>query len=89
MMQPFYQGSVHAQYNPDCEPATFVASFNAEDFGTGQVADELFSMSNEVVSAAFGNEIKGEDVAAFRAYIPESIALGVESCLKKCGIAKK
>ncbi|WKT45669.1 Cupin 1 [Fusarium oxysporum f. sp. vasinfectum] len=38
MMTPFYQGSIHTQFNPDCEPATFIATFATEDFGTGQIA---------------------------------------------------
>lgn len=88
-MQPFYQGSVHTQFNPDCTPATFVASFNSEDFGAGQVADELFAMSADVVSAAFGQAINGADVAKFKGAIPTSIAEGVEACLKQCGIAKR
>ncbi|KAH8600932.1 RmlC-like cupin domain-containing protein [Bisporella sp. PMI_857] len=87
-MTPFYQGSVHAQFNPDCKPATFVASFNSEDFGAGQIADELFSMDDEVVAAAFGQAIDGKDVDAFKKRIPESIALGVEQCLIKCKINK-
>lgn len=83
---PFYLGSVHTQFNPDCKSATFVASFNAEDFGAGQVADELFAMSDDVVSAAFGQFIDGKDVAKFRGAIPASIAKGVEKCLQTCGI---
>ncbi|PMD49205.1 RmlC-like cupin [Hyaloscypha bicolor E] len=88
-MTPFYQGSVHAQFNPDCTPATFVASFNSEDFGAGQVADELFAMSADVVSAAFGQAVDGADVAKFKGAIPATIAKGVEMCLKQCGIAKR
>jgi hypothetical protein len=88
-MQPFYMGSVHTQFNPDCTPATFVASFNSEDFGAGQVPDELFAMSPDVVSAAFGQAIDGADVAKFKGAIPTSIALGVEQCLKTCGIAMR
>jgi len=84
---PFYLGSVHTQFNPDCTPATFVAAFNAEDFGAGQVAEELFALSDDVVSAAFGQAIDGKDVAKFKGAIPASIALGVEQCLKTCGIA--
>lgn len=38
-MTPFPQGSVHAQYNPDCSPAVFVAAFADEDPGAGHVAD--------------------------------------------------
>jgi hypothetical protein len=88
-MTPFYQGSVHTQFNPDCTTATFVASFNSEDPGTGQVAEELFAMSADVVSAAFGQAVDGADVAKFKGAIPASIANGVEMCLKQCGIAKR
>ncbi|KAF8865970.1 RmlC-like cupin [Acephala macrosclerotiorum] len=88
-MQPFYQGSVHTQFNPDCTNATFIASFNSEDFGAGQVADELFALSDDVVSAAFGQAIDGADVDKFRKAIPTTIALGVETCLKQCHIAKR
>lgn len=88
-MTPFYQGSVHTQFNPDCAPATFVAAFNSEDFGAGQVLDEVVSLSTDVVEAAFGQAVDGANVDAFRKYIPISIANGVESCLQRCGIAKK
>lgn len=88
-MTPFYQGSVHSQYNPDCEPASFVAAFNNEDFGVGQVADELFALGDETVAAVFGQAIDGADVDKFRKAIPASVALGVEECLIKCGIQKK
>ena len=88
-MTPFYQGSVHTQFNPDCVPATFVAAFTGEDFGAGQVADELINFSSDVVIAAFGQAIDGADVDNFKKSIPTSIALGVEQCLQKCGIAKR
>lgn len=83
---PFYLGSVHTQFNPDCKNATFVAAFNSEDFGAGQVAEELFALSDDVVSAAFGQAIDGADVAKFKGAIPATIAFGVEQCLKTCGI---
>ncbi|KAG9232463.1 RmlC-like cupin domain-containing protein [Amylocarpus encephaloides] len=90
-MQPFYQGSVHAQFNPDCGDAEFVASFNAEDFGAGQVVDEVVAMSDDVVVAALGTQVFGDakgpqDLERFRKSIPASIAQGVETCMKKCGI---
>lgn len=89
MMTPFYIGSVHTQFNPDCEPATFVAAFPSEDFGTGQVADETFALSDNIVAATFGQSIAGEDIDRVRGAIPKSIALGVEECLNKCGISKR
>ncbi|KAF7543301.1 hypothetical protein G7Z17_g10849 [Cylindrodendrum hubeiense] len=89
MMTPFYQGSVHTQFNPDCYPATFVAAFASEDFGAGQVQDETFALSDDVIAATFGQSIAGEDIDRVRQAIPKSIALGVDECLKKCGIHKR
>ncbi|KAL3304326.1 spherulin 1A precursor [Colletotrichum asianum] len=89
MMTPFYQGSVHSQFNPDCTDAIFVASFTSEDFGTGQIADETFAFSDDLIAATFGQSIDGEDIEMVRAAIPASIALGVDACLKKCNIKKR
>ncbi|KFY31599.1 hypothetical protein V493_00968 [Pseudogymnoascus sp. VKM F-4281 (FW-2241)] len=83
-MTVFYQGSVHTQFNTGCNPATFVASFNSEDPGTGQVAEELFALSEDVVIAAFGQAVDGAQVDDFKGKIPASIAKGVEQCLMDC-----
>ena len=44
----FPQGAIHFEMNPSCEPAMFVASFNNEDPGVGQVAQrcEYYLFSN-------------------------------------------
>ncbi|OAQ60187.1 spherulin-1b protein [Pochonia chlamydosporia 170] len=88
-MTPFYQGSMHTQFNPDCNNVTFIASFASEDFGTEQVADGIFSFSNEVLAATFGQTIAGESLDLVRNSIPPSIALGVETCLQQCGMQKR
>ncbi|RBA14419.1 cupin [Fusarium proliferatum] len=88
-MTPFYQGSIHTQFNPDCTDAIFVASFASEDFGTGLVLDQTFAFADDVVAAAFGQAVAGEDIDTFREAIPTNIALGVEECLKRCGIEKR
>ncbi|KAH7317268.1 hypothetical protein BKA65DRAFT_373821, partial [Rhexocercosporidium sp. MPI-PUGE-AT-0058] len=85
-MQLFYQGSVHTQFNPTCAPAVFVASFNSEDFGAGQVPDELFAICPNIVTAAFGEAIDSADIDNFKTTILTSIAKGIEDCLTKCGI---
>jgi hypothetical protein len=86
----FYQGSVHSQFNPTCEPATFVAALSSEDFGTGQVAQELFAASNlNATAAVFGNTIDGAYVETLRDSIPPSVANGVSECLAMCGIPKR
>jgi hypothetical protein len=88
-MTPFPQGSVHTQFNPDCSRATFVASFASEDAGAGQIADETFAFSDDLISAVLGQSIKGEDIDIVRKAIPASIAKGVEECLVKCKIPKR
>jgi len=85
-MTPFYQGSVHSQFNPTCDDAIFVASFNTKDFGAGQVAEELFALDSDTVQAAFGEAIDGKRVAEFKGKIPPTIAKGVGECLAKCHI---
>lgn len=86
----FYQGSVHSQFNPTCEPAVFVAAFNSDEFGTGQVAQELFSGKDKNLTAAiFGDQIDGADVDRLKGQISKNVARGVEECLKICNIAKR
>ncbi|KAK7421008.1 hypothetical protein QQZ08_010129 [Neonectria magnoliae] len=87
-LTPFYQGSIHTQFNPDCSDVTFVASFASEDFGAGQVLDETFAFTDNLIAAAFGQSIAGENIDSVRQAIPLSIALGVEECLQQCGIEK-
>ncbi|GAB1319509.1 Spherulin-1A 1 [Madurella fahalii] len=88
-MTPFYQGSIHTQFNPDCADVIFVASFTSEDFGTGQVLDETLAFTDDVIAAAFGHAIAGKDIDAVREAIPINITLSVEECLQQCGIEKR
>lgn len=85
----FFQGAVHSQFNPGCGNATFVAALGAEDFGTGQVAQELFGAGNAAVADVFGDSIDGADVDKLRGAISKNVALGVEQCLKRCNINKR
>jgi hypothetical protein len=84
-MIPFYQGSVHTQFNPTCETATFVASFNSEDFGAGQVVDEVLAFQDDIVTSAFGESFDASQLATMRKKLPASIAQGVASCIATCG----
>ncbi|CAK7206340.1 hypothetical protein SEUCBS139899_009129 [Sporothrix eucalyptigena] len=88
-MTTFYQGSLHTQFNPDCTNTTFVAFFPSEDFGTGQVLDETFAFTEDVIAAAAGGALSGEDIDKVRQAIPVNFALGVEQCLQQCGIQKR
>ncbi|KAL8737526.1 MAG: hypothetical protein Q9181_001578 [Wetmoreana brouardii] len=87
-MTIFPQGALHTEFNPNCDNAVFVAGFASEDPGVQQAAQTFFGFDEETVKAAIGNDFtfEGKDVAKFRSLIPANVALGVESCLKKCGI---
>jgi len=86
----FYQGSVHSQFNPTCEPAIFFAALSSEDFGVGQVAQELFGASHtDATAAVFGNSFDGAEVDQLRSSLSANVALGIETCLSQCGIKKR
>src|SRR5262245_46958733 len=81
-MTPFYQGSIHTQYNPDCTNVTFVASFASEDPGNGQILNEIFNFTDEAITASFGQALPTDEVSSIRQAISPTIALGVAQCLK-------
>lgn len=87
-MTVFPQGALHTEFNPNCDNVIFVAGFASEDPGVQQAAQSLFGFDQDVVKAATGNDFtfEGKDVDKFRNLIPANVALGVESCLRKCRI---
>ncbi|KAJ5143423.1 uncharacterized protein N7515_002210 [Penicillium bovifimosum] len=89
MMTIFPAGSFHTQVNPDCEPANFSAALTAEDFGISMVADQTFSLTDDIIAGTFGQSIAGEDIERVRGAIPGATLIRVEECLKKCGIQKR
>ena len=80
-MTIFPLGSMHTEFNPDCSPAKFVASFANEDTGVQREAQNFFALDTAVVQAAVGNDFafEGKDVTRFRDLIPLIIAHGVEA----------
>ena len=79
-------GSIHYQFNPECEPATFVAALNSEDPGTSQVAQNFFNLNAGVVNATLGfpKTIDGKNIETFRKAIPANVAQDIDNCLAKC-----
>jgi len=84
----FPKGSIHLEYNPTCEPATFIAAFNTNDPGVSFVAANLFSFEDQLVIASLGGDaaVSGADLASIRKALPEGLATGVAQCVQKCGI---
>jgi hypothetical protein len=82
----FPQGSIHFQFNDNCEKATFVASLNSEDPGTSQIAQNFFALNAGVVNATLGfpKTIDGKNIEEFRKVIPANLAQDIDRCLAKC-----
>ncbi|KZV60340.1 RmlC-like cupin, partial [Peniophora sp. CONT] len=83
----FPQGAIHFEMNPSCEDAMFVAGFNGEDPGVNQVAQRFFGLPPDIVGAALGG-LGVQEVANLENYIPDNVILGVDECLKRCGIER-
>jgi hypothetical protein len=66
-----------------------VAAFTSEDPGAALVAEQTFSLGDDIISRTFGGSIAGEDIEKVRDAIPKGIAIKVDECLKKCGIEKR
>jgi hypothetical protein len=83
----FPQGSIHFQFNDQCEPATFVATLNSEDPGTSQVAQNFFFLDDEIVDITLGENIQidGKNIDQFRDTLPANLVQAVDSCLARCG----
>ncbi|KAH6898043.1 RmlC-like cupin domain-containing protein [Thelonectria olida] len=89
-MAVFPKGAIHQEFNPDCEDTVFVAGFDNADPGVSQIAQNFFSLRQDVVGATLGGiqTLNGQDIESFRHMIPKNIALGIDSCLSKCGLTR-
>jgi hypothetical protein len=82
----FPQGSIHFQFNNNCDNATFVASLNSEDPGTNQIAQGFFALNEDLVDATLGfpKTIDGSNIKEFRSKLPDNLVLAVDNCMAKC-----
>lgn len=84
----FPKGSIHFQFNPSCEPATFVAALSSEDPGTSQIAQNFFFLNETIVDAVLtengGTVIDGSNIEMFRSTLPANLVLAHENCMAAC-----
>ncbi|CBX91529.1 hypothetical protein LEMA_P070370.1 [Plenodomus lingam JN3] len=85
----FPKGLVHWQFNPECEPAVFVAGFDIPDPGRVEAARAFFSGEPDEVLAAsvrYSEFLTPAQIKGLRPTLTSDFTSIVESCAKKCGI---
>lgn len=67
-----------------------VEPFSDDDPGLNAPAESLFQLSDEFIAPTFGSldVLDGREIERFRNLVPATVALGVETCLRRCGITK-
>lgn len=84
----FPKGSIHFQFNPTCEPATFVSALSSEDPGTSQIAQNFFFLNETIVDIALNPDetvsVDGNNIDMFRKKLPANLVQAVDQCLDAC-----
>lgn len=82
------KGSLHWEFNDNCEPAAFVASLSSEDPGVSRTAQNLFINPEEIVDAdlAYPSWLNNVNTTLFRAQLPTAFAQGAKECYTRCGL---
>jgi hypothetical protein len=83
----FPKGSIHWLANLGCDTVQFVAALGDEDPGISEIAPNLFGIEKDVLNATLGG-VSDDVLSNIISGIPVDIALGVQSCLQKCGLVQ-
>jgi len=81
-------GSIHFEFNDNCEPAVFMAAFSNEDPGLSSVVQNLFSLDPGIVDADLGYPafLDLTNIAQFEKSVPPSFSDGMRESFDRCGI---
>ncbi|PGH19557.1 hypothetical protein AJ80_03893 [Polytolypa hystricis UAMH7299] len=84
----FPQGSIHFQFNDNCDPTMLFVGLSSEDPGTSFAVKNVFALGNPAASAALGlpDKINDQNLEAFTDSLPTGIILGAKECAKRCKI---
>ena len=84
----FPQGSIHYEFNDNCDPAVFIGAFSNDDPGVSTIGQNFFALNPDVVDADLGfpAQLDGTNIMQFDQAIPKSFSLGPKECLQRCGI---
>ncbi len=84
----FPRGLIHEEHNIDCEPAAFISAFSNEDPGAQFVANSLFTIPQEAISASLN--VENFTIDSLRNALPKpNIGKGTSECLARCALLKQ
>ncbi len=79
----FPQGSIHFQFNDNCQPATLLASLNNEDPGALAITTNFFKLPDGVIEASLGLGDNDKRVLAGQINMGSQLALA-DACKARC-----
>jgi len=83
----FPQGSMHMMVNNGCEDAQLVSALSSEDAGTQNIGNVFTNgFPADLVNAAFGSSLAGNDTAAKMTPIGTGSNAGTAECLARCNV---
>lgn len=82
------KGSLHWEFNDNCEPAAFLAALSSEDPGVSHTAQNFFINPEEIVDAdlAYPSWLDNVNTTLYRAQLPTAFAQGAKECYQRCGL---
>ena len=89
-MTIFPMGAMHTLFNPDCTEALYTSSFANEDPGIQRMSESFLGLSNQLLSRPLNptgkTPLNASEYDKFTNVLTPNVAVGVQKCLKKCGL---
>ncbi|ORY09153.1 hypothetical protein BCR34DRAFT_487739, partial [Clohesyomyces aquaticus] len=81
-------GSLHWEFNDNCEPAVFVASLSNKDPGVLRTTQNFFISEEDIVKAnlAYPSWLDKVNTTDYRAKLSAAFAQGAKDCYQRCGL---
>ncbi|QIW96771.1 hypothetical protein AMS68_002289 [Peltaster fructicola] len=81
-------GSIHWEFNDNCQAAVFVTALSNEDPGVSRTAQNFFVNPIDLVEGAMGYPafLDNQTTEGIYRTLPRAFALGAKECLKRCGV---
>lgn len=82
------QGSIHHEFNGNCELAVFVAAASSEGPGVSHISQNLFVEDPGLIEAGLGYPgfLNNVNVTEFYGSLPAAFAHGAKACYQRFGL---